>query len=97
MPSGFVVVFKRSVNRPGKVADAEIRFTEGPLAGYKLTGFCIWEHSKVVSCTFPMRPYSVGGTQRRQELLKLVLAGPDPLRDLIVCQYKEALRGGKVN
>ena len=30
-------------NPPGKLADAELHFTEGPLEGLKLIGFSIWE------------------------------------------------------
>ena len=30
-------------NPPGKLADAELHFTDGPLAGLKLIGFAIWE------------------------------------------------------
>ena len=30
-------------NPPGKLADAELHFTEGPLSGLKLVGFGVWE------------------------------------------------------
>ena len=30
-------------NPPGKLADAELHFDDGPLAGLKLIGFGIWE------------------------------------------------------
>jgi hypothetical protein len=30
-------------NPPGKLAEAEFHFTDGPLAGLKLIGFAIWE------------------------------------------------------
>ena len=30
-------------NPPGKLADAELRFTGGPLEGLTLIGFSIWE------------------------------------------------------
>lgn len=30
-------------NPPGKLADGELHFTDGPLAGLKLIGFAIWE------------------------------------------------------
>ena len=30
-------------NPAGKLADAELHFTDGPLAGLKLIGFGIWE------------------------------------------------------
>jgi hypothetical protein len=30
-------------NPPGKLADAELHFTDGPLDGLKLIGFAVWE------------------------------------------------------
>ena len=30
-------------NPPGKLADAELHFSDGPLEGLKLIGFSIWE------------------------------------------------------
>ena len=30
-------------NPPGKLADAELHFTDGPLEGLKLIGFAVWE------------------------------------------------------
>ena len=30
-------------NPPGKLADAELHFTEGVLEGLKLVGFAVWE------------------------------------------------------
>ena len=30
-------------NPPGKLADAEVHFTEGALEGLKLIGFAVWE------------------------------------------------------
>jgi len=34
---------------PGKLAEAELQFTDGPLAGLRLTHFGIWRHA----VTFP--------------------------------------------
>ena len=46
-------------NPPGKLADAELHFTEGPLDGLKLIGFSIWESRRGGSAgrnvTFPAR------------------------------------------
>jgi hypothetical protein len=86
--SGFVVTFRRNTGKPGKLADAELHFTDGPLKGYRLIGFCLWEHrQQSISCTFPMRPYSVGNKSRSQELLSLTGRGPDHLRDHIVTEW----------
>ena len=44
---------------PGKLADAELRFTESPLGGLKLIGFAIWERRGGAgrNVTFPARQY----------------------------------------
>ena len=43
-------------NPPGKLADAEIHFTSGPLQGLKLVGFGIWERrTGGRNVTFPAR------------------------------------------
>ncbi len=45
-------------NPPGKVADAELHFEDGPLEGLKLIGFSIWERrggANGHNVTFPAR------------------------------------------
>jgi hypothetical protein len=75
----------------GKVADAELHFTAGPLEGLKLIGFAVWERKtgKGRNVTFPARQYSVNGERRSYALLRP--AGPtaaqDPLRNLILDAY----------
>lgn len=56
---------------PGKVADVELHFTDGPLAGLKLIGFGLWE-SRIGSrnVTWPARQYSVNGERRSYALLR---------------------------
>jgi hypothetical protein len=46
-------------NPPGKLADAELHFTDGPLAGLKLIGFGVWETRTGArrNVTFPARQY----------------------------------------
>lgn len=47
-------------NPPGKVADAELHFTESPLAGLKLVGFAVWERKNGGrNVTFPARQYLI--------------------------------------
>ena len=48
-------------NPPGKLADAELHFTDGPLEGLKLIGFGVWETRTGArrNVTFPARAYSV--------------------------------------
>ena len=57
---------------PGKLADAEIHFNDGPLAGLKLIGFGIWERRNGTgrNVTFPARQYSVNGERRSFALLR---------------------------
>ena len=61
-------------NPPGKLADAELHFTDGPLAGLKLIGFAIWERRSGGgrNVTFPARQYSVNGERRSFALLRPV-------------------------
>ena len=33
-------------NPPGKLADAELHFSGGPLDGLKLVGFAVWERKR---------------------------------------------------
>ncbi|MEO7192856.1 MAG: hypothetical protein ABI051_17565 [Vicinamibacterales bacterium] len=79
-------------NPPGKVADAELHFSGGPLDGLKLIGFGIWERkSGGRNVTFPARQYSVNGERRSFALLRPAVdpTCQDRLRDLILDAYKE--------
>jgi hypothetical protein len=80
-------------NPPGKLADAELHFTEGALDGLKLIGFGVWEkrNGSGRNVTFPARQYSVNGERRSFALLRpIVDAGAqDRIRDLILRAYAE--------
>src|SRR6187551_4065433 len=81
-------------NPPGKLADAELHFTDGPLEGLKLIGFGIWERrggGGGRNVTFPARQYSVNGERRSFALLRPIVdaTSQDRLRDLILEAYKE--------
>jgi hypothetical protein len=80
-------------NPPGKLADAELHFTEGPLEGLKLIGFSIWERrsGNGRNVTFPARQYSVNGERRTFALLRPLAdaTGQDRLRDLVLQAYAE--------
>ena len=55
----------------GKLADVELHFTDGPLAGLKLIGFGVWERGDHVRrVTLPARQYSVNGERRSFSLLR---------------------------
>jgi hypothetical protein len=80
-------------NPPGKLADAELHFTEGPLEGLKLIGFGIWERrtGNGRNVTFPARQYSVNGERRSFALLRPVadVQAQDRIRELILEAYTE--------
>ena len=79
-------------NPPGKLADAELQFSGGPLDGLKLIGFAVWERRNGGrTVTFPARQYSVNGERRSFALLRPTVeaASQDRLRDLILDAYKE--------
>jgi hypothetical protein len=75
-------------NPPGKLADAEVHFTDGPLAGLKLIGFSVWERRSGTgkNVTFPARQYSVNGERRSFALLRPIIdaTAQDRVRDLIL-------------
>ena len=81
-------------NPLGKLAEAELHFTEGPLSGLKLCGFGIWQSRRAGSpktVTFPARFYSVNGARRSFELIRPIAdtPGQDVLRALILAAYAE--------
>ncbi len=82
---------------PGKLADAELHFTDGPLAGLKLIGFAIWERrdGTGLNVTFPARSYSINGERRSFALVRPLTAdvqASTALRDLIVQAFREFKR-----
>ena len=80
-------------NPPGKLADAELHFTGGPLEGLKLIGFSVWERKtgNGRNVTFPARQYSVNGERRSFALLRPLAeaTSQDRIRDLILQAYAE--------
>jgi hypothetical protein len=91
------IVPNENPNTPaGKLADAELHFTEGALEGLKLIGFAVWESSRGggngrLNVTFPSRQYSVNGERRNFALLRAVNDGAaqDRLRQLILQAYSD--------
>ena len=82
-------------NPPGKLADAELHFMDGPLEGLKLIGFAIWEQRRGGgggrNVTFPARQYSVNGERRSFALLRPLVDATSQikLRELILASYQE--------
>lgn len=77
----------------GKLADAELHFTEGHLAGMRLLGFMVWERRTGTgrNVTFPSRTYSVNGERRSFSLLRPASdqSSQDAVRDLVLLAYSE--------
>jgi hypothetical protein len=78
----------------GKLADAEVHFTEGVFEGLKLLGFAVWERKNGPgrNVTFPSRQYSVNGERRSFALLRPVLTdshSQNRLRDLVLQAYAD--------
>ena len=81
-------------NPPGKLAEAELHFSDGPLEGLKLIGFAIWERrggGAGRNVTFPARQYSVNGERRSFALLRPVtdVTSQNKLRELILDAFQE--------
>jgi len=79
---------------PGKLADAELHFSEGPLEGLKLIGFGIWERrggGGGRNVTFPARQYNVNGERRSFSLLRPIVdtTAQGKLRELILDAFAE--------
>jgi hypothetical protein len=80
-------------NPPGKLAEAELHFTEGPLEGLKLIGFSIWERKTGTgrNVTFPARAYSVNGERRSFSLLRPIadVTAQERIREFVLAAYAE--------
>ena len=78
-------------NPPGKLAEAELHFTAGPLEGLKLIGFAVWERRDGGrNVTFPARQYSVNGERRSFALLRPAngeLSAQEAIRQCILDAY----------
>ena len=87
------IVPNDKANPPGKLADAELHFTEGVLDGLKLIGFAIWERrtGNGRNVTFPARQYAVNGERRSFALLRPIadVAAQERIRELVLQAYVE--------
>jgi len=91
------IVHNDKQNPPGKLADAELHFTEGVLGGLKLIGFSVWERRTGGgrNVTFPARSYAVNGERRSFSLLRPIAdsTAQDRIRELILQAYAEHEEG----
>jgi hypothetical protein len=80
-------------NPVGKLADAELHFTDGELDGLKLIGFSVWERrgGGGRNVTFPARQYAVNGERRSFALLRPIVdtSAQDRVRNLVLEAYAE--------
>ena len=80
-------------NPPGKLADAELHFSDGDLDGLKLIGFSVWERrtGNGRNVTFPARQYAVNGERRSFALLRPIgdMNAQERIRDLVLQAYAE--------
>src|SRR3954466_7188449 len=80
-------------NPPGKLAEAELHFSDGPMDGLKLIGFSIWERrgGSGRNVPFPARSYVVNGDRRSFALLRPIVdsTAQAKLRDLILEAFQE--------
>ena len=87
------IVPNDKANPPGKLADAELHFTDSVLGGLKLIGFAVWERRSGSgrNVTFPSRQYTVNGDRRSFALLRPVgdAAAQEQVRDLVLQAYAE--------
>src|SRR4029453_7010139 len=96
-PGGSIMVVKivpnDKGNPPGKLADAELHFTDGVLEGLKLIGFSIWERRGGTgrNVTFPARSYAINGERRSFALPRTIVdvTAQERLRSLILDAYAE--------
>lgn len=75
----------------GKLADVELQFHSGLLAGLRLLGFTVWQrrNSTDLLVTFPARQYTVNGERRTFALLRPQFGAEqqDAIRDAIIDAY----------
>jgi len=87
------IVPNEKSNPPGKLADAELHFSEGVLEGLKLIGFSVWERRTGGgrNVTFPARTYAVNGERRSFALLRPIadVSAQERVRDLVLQAYAE--------
>ena len=80
-------------NPVGKLADAELHFSDGALEGLKLIGFAIWERrgGNGRNVTFTARQYAVNGERRSFALLRPIVdtGAQNRVRELVLEAYAE--------
>jgi hypothetical protein len=88
------VVFVPRENGPERlVTEAEVHFEEGPLAGAKLVGFCLWRSPEgEVFVTFPSRAFGAGSERRYFDYLRAIEGDGETVKRLkawILDEYRK--------
>jgi hypothetical protein len=88
------VQFVARVEGPERlVTEAEIDFEEGPLAGTRLVGFCLWKSPDgEIYVTFPSRAFGVGSERRYFDYLRSVDGTLDAVKRVkawILAEYRK--------
>ena len=63
-------------NPAGKLADAELHFSDGPLAGLKLIGFAVWERRSGGGRNVTLRPMPLRRSQTAKPISFSPASGP---------------------
>jgi hypothetical protein len=88
-----IVKISPASHPPGKLADAEVHFTEGVLEGLKLVGFAVWQRREGTgrNVTMPARAYSVNGDRRSYALLRPIrdTKAQETIREIILQAYAD--------
>ena len=76
------VQFVTRENGPDRlVTEAEVHFDDGPLAGTKLVGFCLWRSPEgEIYVTFPSRAFGAGSERRYFDYLRAVDASGETVK-----------------
>ena len=89
------VQFVTRENGPERlVTEAEVHFDDGPLAGTKLVGFCLWRSPEgEIYVTFPSRALGAGSERRYFDYLRAVDASGETVKRVkawILEEYRKA-------
>ena len=89
------VQFVTRENGPERlVTEAEVHFDDGPLAGTKLVGFCLWRSPEgEIYVTFPSRAFGAGSERRYFDYLRAIDASGETVKRVkawILEEYRKA-------
>jgi hypothetical protein len=88
------VQFVARENGPERLlSEAEIHFAEGPLAGARLVGFCLWKSAEgEIYVTFPSRAFGAGTERRYFDYLRAIDSDAETVRRIkawILDEYRK--------